>query len=127
LVEELRRYAHPAALTDAAANLHHRNATPPREDQLVSATKVVVDRLHDLAPFGALAFDLGRQAAELLPLARNLAVPRARQGRHLSTGRGGRVVLGANGLFHGGGARFAFGHLERLRAQALVEDLQVRE
>src|SRR5439155_484644 len=132
LVEELRRYAHPAALTDAAANLHHRNATPPREDQLVSATKVVVDRLHDPAPLGEPEFlvvaDAGDPHATVLRLRLGRRQPGLEvallrsQGRHLSTGRGGRVVLGANGLFHGGGARFAFGHLERLRAQALVED-----
>src|SRR5262249_19588426 len=49
LVEELGRHAHPAALTDAAANLHHRHPTPPREDELVPAPGTVLVRQHHAA------------------------------------------------------------------------------
>src|SRR5439155_1550859 len=55
LVEELGRDAHAAALADAAAHLDHRETAAAREDHLVLAPEIVVDRLRQLRARGTLA------------------------------------------------------------------------
>src|SRR6266849_1134816 len=101
LVEELRRDAYAAALADAAAHFDHGETAAAREDHLVLAPEVAVDRLHQLRARAALALDLGRQARERLAQLARLAVARRRQARQLGLET---LELGRRGLrlFHDG-------------------------
>src|SRR3989441_3919808 len=96
LVEELGWDAHAAALADSAAHLDHCEAAATREDHLVLAPEVAVDRLHQLRACGALALDLGGEACERLAQLARLAVALRREPREL--GREARELR--RGPFH---------------------------
>src|SRR5438045_6846136 len=83
LVEELGRDAHAAALADAAAHLDHRETAAAREDHLVLAPEIAVDRLRQLRARGTLALDLGGQAGERLEKVAALAVALRHEPREL--------------------------------------------
>src|SRR5207302_11071211 len=83
LVEELGWDAHAAALADTAAHLDHCEAAAAREDHLVLAPEVAVDRLHQLRACGALALDLAGEARERLAQLARLAVALRREPREL--------------------------------------------
>src|SRR5207237_6346038 len=83
LVEELGWDTHAAALADTAAHLDHCEAAAAREDHLVLAPEVAVDRLHQLRARGALALDLAGEARERLAQLARLAVALRREPREL--------------------------------------------
>src|SRR5262249_5914759 len=64
LVVELRRDVHVTALAGAAANRNDGNAAATREDHLVAAPQVGVDRDDQLVASRAIALDVVAEAAD---------------------------------------------------------------